>query len=408
MKKKIGLGIGVVVLAGLVVFGVVRGMLSGDLLSPLGIKKPEKKINYRVVGFLPTWMVGKTQDYCQEVTDLVFLGIEVNEKGDLIWDVQGKKVSGDDYIEQKAKIKKCGGKNIVGIKLFDDNKIEKLMASPEAIANLIEQTKSVVTKGGFDGVNIDFEYMGDPNWVLQDELLNLVTGLKKAGVGEISADVFANTVIKGSAEQIKRLLGEVDSLMVMAYDFHRPGSDFAGSVAPIGSVEGESNISQVVEKVVLNQLEKKKIIMLYPLYGYEWETETANLGAKTLPGLGWMASFDRVQKLIKNYELRINNEEKDLKINYDELSMTPWLSFKQTENITKTRWVKVKGKWKKQSYKVPVERIHQIYYDDLRSLKIKLDLAKQAGLGGVGFWALGYEGEDKTIWDEVSKLNKSL
>ena len=44
---------------------------------------------------------------------------------------------------------------------------------------------------------------------------------------------------------------------------------------------------------------------------------------------------------------------------------------------------------------------HQIYFEDERSLKAKLELVKQTGLGGVGFWALGYEGEDEEIWRGV-------
>jgi len=398
VKKKLGIILGGMVILGAVIFVLAKNYIPAGLLSPLGIKQQIKKEkSLKVVGFLPTWMVGKTQDYCQEVTEMVFLGIEVNENGDLVWDVQGKKVSGDDYLEIKSKIKKCGGKNIVGIKLFDDNKIIKLMASSEAVNNLIEQIKETKESGGFDGINVDFEYMGDPSGVLGDEFFSFIDRLKQANLGEISVDVFANTVIKGDEQQLKRLIGTIDGLIVMAYDFHRPGMTYAGPVAPIRSVAGERNISEVVEKVVMSQLDKKKIIMAYPLYGYEWKTETTELGSKVLAGWSQMASYDRVQKIIND------KTEKELVINYDELSMTPWLSFKETENITKTKWVKVKGKWKKQNYSVPVERIHQIYYDDLRSLKIKIDLAKQSNLGGTGFWALGYEGDDKEVWKMINQ-----
>ena len=57
----------------LVVAGVVA-VDGGVVLSPLGgEKKRDLGQNYRVVGFLPTWMVGKTLDYCEQLTDMVFL-----------------------------------------------------------------------------------------------------------------------------------------------------------------------------------------------------------------------------------------------------------------------------------------------------------------------------------------------
>jgi spore germination protein YaaH len=62
-------------------------------------------------------------------------------------------------------------------------------------------------------------------------------------------------------------------------------------------------------------------------------------------------------------------------INWDDLSMTPWVVFEEDGEI------------------------HQIYFENEKSLKAKLDLVKQNQLGGVGFWALGYEGEDKRVWE---------
>ena len=78
---------------------------------------------------------------------------------------------------------------------------------------------------------------------------------------EISVDVFANTVIKGDEHELKSLLDKIDNLVVMAYDFHRPGVDFAGPVAPIGSNVGKRNIREVVEKIIAINLDKQKTVM---------------------------------------------------------------------------------------------------------------------------------------------------
>jgi spore germination protein YaaH len=50
---------------------------------------------------------------------------------------------------------------------------------------------------------------------------------------------------------------------------------------------------------------------------------------------------------------------------------------------------------------VPITRIYQAYFENIESLRAKMELAKQTQVGGVGFWALGYEGDDGELWKMV-------
>ena len=366
MKKVfLGLGLFLIILAGYLYW---NGKI--EILNPLSNKttliKKEKEI--KVMGFLPTWMIGKTVEYTNEINYLIFLGVEVDEKGNLIWDGQSKKINNEIYLKQKDLIWKNGGKNILGIKLFTDEKIDSLMASTEAQNNLINQLKTLRQTEKFDGINVDFEYQGNPTAVLSEEMMGFMAKLKESDLGEISLDIFVNTINKGSVEQINGLINSVDNLIIMAYDFHRPGVDYTGAVAPIESKPGDRNIMEVVEKVLTLNIDKEKIVMAYPLYGYEWKTYSKDFESQIKRGWYQMASWNRTRELIK---------EKQLETNWDELSMTPWVVFEEDGET------------------------HQIYFENERSLKAKLDLVKQNQLGGVGFWALGYEGEDKSIWELV-------
>ncbi len=342
----------------------------GSILSPLSSKKniDKNKSDLVTFGFLPTWMVGKTKEYGSEVSHLIFLGIEVDEEGNLIWDVQSKKINNENYLEQKKLTKMSGGKNILGIKLFDDEKLGELLDSEVAKNNLINQIKEVVDEGNFDGVNIDFEFQGNPVAILEDDFFDFLNNLKESGVGEVSADVFANTIIKGSEGNLKKMMENLDYLVVMAYDFHYPGVDYAGAVAPISSEAGERNINEVVESCINNALDKNKIILAYPLYGYEWKTETNELGSKIIRGWYQMASWARVKNLIETAFVETSA------VKWDDLSMSPWLSFELNGEI------------------------HQIYFENERSLKAKIDLVRQNKFEGFGYWALGYEGNDDLIW----------
>ena len=344
-----------------------------DLLSPLGRKTEENGLvdDYRVIGFLPTWMVGKTVDYCEQLTDMVFLGVEMNEKGQLIKDGAWRVLKGEEYEKVKNGFGECGGRNILGVKLFDDNKIDVFINSDEARKTFVEELRVLVREDGFDGVNIDFEYQGNSVAVLGGDFVEFMEELKMADLGELSLDIFVNTILKGSTEQILGLMESVDYVIVMAYDFHRPGMDFAGPVSPIRSVAGERSVWELVERVVVMGLPRKKMIMAFPLYGYEWKTETIDFGARVKRGWWALASYKRMK------EFSVGRWQ------WDEKSMTPWLVYEEDGEI------------------------RQIYYENLESLKRKFSLVKNSQWGGVGFWALGYEGNYGDVWVELKKMLSS-
>lgn len=328
---------------------------------------------FRVIGFLPTYMLGKTIEYTDEVSELVFLGVEIDERGNLVWDTQSNKVNSEIYLRQKEFIWHNGGKNILGIKLFEDEKIDELIGSDDAENNLIRQIKELGMTNKFDGINLDIEYQSNSRGVLDERFLAFLKKMKESGVGEISLDVLVNTINKGTQEEIGNLLDGVDELIIMAYDFHRPGMNFSGVVAPIMAESGDRSIMETVEEILKMDVDRNKIVMAFPLYGYEWKTYKSEFGSQVIGNWSQMVSYRRAKEIVETAGVD------DLVVNWDEQSMTPWLSFKENGEI------------------------HEIYYEDDKSLKIKLALVRQNGFGGVGFWALGYEGVDETFWNLIDK-----
>lgn len=344
--------------------GVSWGIINKSLLlNPQGEKKEIVEGNRRLekIGFLPTWMVGKTRLYGEELDKLIFLGIEVDSQGNLIWDYQAKKINDSSFLKQKEMISRNGGDNILGIKLFKDEELDKLLKDSEAVDKLINQVKKVVDENIFDGVNIDFEYQNNPTAILSQDFFVFLEKMREANLGEISVDVFVNTINKGRVEDLNKLISKIDYLIIMAYDFHRPGVDFAGPVAPIEAPIGKRSILEVVKNITNFKLDKEKVVLAYPLYGYEWRTYNEDFGGEIKKGWYQMSSWKRSQELIK---------EKELEENWDDLSMSPWLFFREEGEI------------------------HQLYYENERSLEIKVKLAKENKFKGVAFWALGYEGKE--------------
>ena len=366
------------ILAGVVVGGIIGWMAGGNEV-PIISTLSKRAFDYRRtgetvrMGFLPSLMIGKTREYCKEIDRMVFLGVEIRESGEIIWDSQSKKIDSEAYRSLSQKFRRCGGKNILGIKLFDDEKIEKLIKDEAAITKMIDQVRRVTAEKKFDGVNVDFEYMNDPTAVLEDEFIEMIGRIRQAGVEEVSVDVFANTLIKGDGVGLKKLIGAVDYLVVMAYDFHGPKSGWAGPVAPIGAVAGERNIAEVAEKIKSGELERGKIILAWPLYGYEWVTVDENFGSKAV-------RYEGMWSYRKTAEATLAGSYGEKK--WDELSQTPWISWKEKVRKSKSYYEKVKGKWVKKTEEYNEDEVHQLYHENERSLTVKMELAKELEVGG--------------------------
>lgn len=108
-----------------------------------------------------------------------------------------------------------------------------------------------------------------------------------------------------------------------------------------------------------------------PLYGYEWETKDVTFKSSAVAKSGAVASYSRSTKILK--------DNKTIKLQWDEKAMSPWFVYK-TEGVTR-----------------------QVYFENERSLIAKIKFAGEMNLKGAAFWALGYEGDNESLWSSLSK-----
>jgi len=354
-----------------------------SFLSPLSSEKSFLKIaesKKQVIGFLPFWTIKEEENFRYDTLDqIIYMGIEFDKEGQIV-----KRI--DSYLEPgwsnfqsdrfSALIKKAKKKNtkiILGVQNYTNETIEEIIQNPIKRKRVISQTISLLDEKGLDGVNIDFEYNGTDFPILANAFTGFVEEFdsaleKKDPQLLLSVDVFADSIRRNRIYEIDELSVFVDQIIIMGYDFHRAGSVSAGPVAPLRSNSPYSILS------VLNDYfeasEREKLILAVPYYGYEWPTLNENFGSPVFEGGGALATYKRTIALI---------EDENLKTNWDQTSMTPWLVYKDH------------GKTK------------QIYFENERSLSLKYSLVKQADLGGIAIWALGYDGERKELWDLLEK-----
>jgi spore germination protein YaaH len=157
----------------------------------------------------------------------------------------------------------------------------------------------------------------------------------------------------------------------MTYDYTMPKSLSAGPNSPLRDLSGafEHNILKNLAELT-KTIPPKKILLGIPLYGYEWDTVATSKYAPT-ESRGVTASLERIEAMLA---------AKTLELVWDRNSLTPYGISTESGSIS------------------------QIYFENDVSIRLKLDLVKSAGLGGIALWALGYDNNVSWLWPTISTL----
>lgn len=342
-----------------------------------------KKKSIEVVGFLPSWTVAKNAPvHYKQLSQLIYFGLGVNDAGDLMeYDQNGNPTlewqyfTGDYFTTLQQDAQKINTKVLVAIKNFDNKSIDGLISNQSATARFAKNITRLIRQYHLDGVNLDFEYITDSDFptahYLNTFLENVSYSLKQENQSLLlSFDVNATAVEKDKAYDMVKIGEIVDQVIVMAYDYRTASSSIAGPVAPLRANSNEMSIEKTFASLV-GRVPSEKIVMGIPFYGYEWQTYSDASGSGVVSGSGALATYKRVKELL--------DSKSNLTLHFDELSMSPWLSYRQSGAIK------------------------QIYYEDQSSILAKIKFTKEKKIRGVAVWAIGYEGESSDLWDVFSQ-----
>lgn len=292
--------------------------------------------------FISPWVLRQTMPYLSAM--LVFsYGFTVN--GELIppntpdqWMLEVAGEFGKDAILTLTPLGEDGR--------FNNNLIHEILQNPEGKEQLI-QGLLVEMQRGFSGVDVDFEFILAED---RDSFTAFVAELRERMNGE-GYRVSVALAPKTSADQPGLLyegkdyrgLGEAaDEVLLMTYEWgYKYGPPMA--VAPLNKVR------QVVE-YALTEIPAEKILLGVPNYGYDWilpfvrgESQAVTIG-----------HVEAVQIAIAN----------NVPIQYDETAQSPYFRYEK-EGI-----------------------LHEVWFEDVRSLQRKYDLIQEYGLRGMGVWQI--------------------
>lgn len=211
---------------------------------------------------------------------------------------------------------------------------------------LAETALQKMQEKGYQGLDVDFEYLGQE---LAEAYAQFLTLLHER-LAPYGLPLIAALAPKTSADQPGTLYeghdyaavaSACDAVLLMTYEWgYTYGPPMA--VAPIGAVR------RVVE-FALTQMEPRKILLGFPNYAYDW-TLPFTAGATRAQSIGSEAA----PLLAARYGAEIQ---------FDEQAQTPYFTYQDEAG-----------------------QPHEVWFEDVRSALAKFGLLTEYGLSGLGYW----------------------
>jgi len=232
--------------------------------------------------------------------------------------------------------------------------------------------KSRIQIDNLDGVNIDFEGITSAHRgaELNTFMADLTTYIHAELPGkEVSFD---GPAVNWGGWDFDGLVNSVDYLIIMAYDYTSASSANSGPVAPlIHPLSWGKSVTYTLENEAAGYSSPvanfpEKLILAIPYYGQHWKTSSSAAEATTLSSEGSTRLRDTETEALTNGGWLWNTD-----FEY------PWYRW-----YDGTNW-------------------NQVWSDNTQSIEAKFDLALTKNLGGVGMWALNYDGSRTEFWDLI-------
>ena len=209
---------------------------------------------------------------------------------------------------------------------------------------------------GVDGINVDVEQLDELDRNAYTEFLRALRTALRELLPEGTITVASEAGLRGMGNAVAAVEADVDRVFLMGYDYHWSGSG-PGASAPVDRADGLYTLRWSIEQYVNAGVPRDRILLGLPLYGMSWKTIGPDRTSSVLGrGTAWIPSQHSDVLLDPNF-----------------------VPGRDTLEVAEF-FVRPEGRaWR------------LTYYDSPATLRAKLALARDQGLAGGGFWAIGYE-----------------
>ena len=231
---------------------------------------------------------------------------------------------------------------------FSSQRAADLLTTPTRQTAIIEQIASTMVEKGYIGLDVDFEYIPAAQGQAYVEFISAL----RRRLSPLGYPVLVALVPKTFARQpgllyeahdYAALGAAADFVLLMTYEWgYTYGPPMA--VAPL------PNVRRVLDYAV-TEIPREKIYLGIPNYGYDWP----------LP----FRQGETRARSISNQEAVEIAVRYGAEIQYDETAQSPWFQYTAEDGV-----------------------VHQVWFEDARSMSAKLRLVQAYSLYGAGYWNL--------------------
>ncbi len=337
------------------------------------------RVSREVMGYLPYWSYTEATPYVplrwDLLTILAWFSVEMDGTG-AITNRRGWGGQTTARIVQDAHAH--GVKVIITITNFTGSQIASIVNNATNRERAIDNCLMLMGEHGADGINIDFEFVPAS---ARNGFVTFMTELKDAvraaapNGHEGHVSLAGPAVDWSSAYDYDVLLENTDGIMVMAYGYHWSGSN-PGPNAPLrtGDIWSGRSIAWTVDDYLTygDTENRGNVLIGLPWYGRDWQVTST-----VVPGVKAGDGGSRTFKVAEPEALALGKT-------WEDTSKSVYYHREGTgQNAGKT---------------------YQVWYDDGRAFEAKVAYVDEMDLGGIGIWALGYEGNLPDFWNAIETV----
>jgi spore germination protein YaaH len=254
--------------------------------------------------------------------------------------------------------------------LMEAGGMAAVLADPATRATHVDTIAEFADDGDYDGIDLDYEQFAfadgrdtwqatRPNWVafvtelaerLHADGRTLTVSIPPLYDSDETADSGFWVYDHGAIAEV------VDRIRIMAYDY---STGEPGPIAPLAWVE------QAIEGTKKAVADDTKLVLGVPMYGYNWVVATEGTCPPTAEGRTGVTARS-VDDLIARRDATPLRDD----------ASGEW-TFTYELEVTDGA--------------MTCTQFREVHYVDADGARARIDLAREAELGGVALWALGYE-----------------
>jgi spore germination protein YaaH len=316
------------------------------------------------MGYLPYWRNDSSIDW-DHLNVLAWFSAEIAADGTISTDHGWSGNTAQALIDDAHSV---GAKVVLSATRFGGSALAPLLSSPARRATCVNALVDRMVSGGGDGIDIDFEGLLVEN---RGDLVAFIQELRAAmDAAQPGALLSLATpaVDWADAYDYAALAEEADVLFIMGYAYAGSWSHPQPNAPLEPSTWAWRPLSWAVDDYlqVGGSEHAHKYVLGLPLYGNRWAASSGAAGARGehTGSVIWSTCGSLFGTHGKSW---------------DADGATPWTAWND-------------GEW------------HQVWCEDPESLTLKMELARTQDIGGVGFWALGYDSGDPAVQDALADV----